>query len=133
MKYSPANEPLVISVATNAKLPNLLTFNTTAAYEFFVSLVQSFLSISLVQNALVTGLIVTKIVIVYRYISPKHAGYANGPTRGIVPVLIESGVMTFVAQLVQTLMFKFDNSAYPIIGRLVVMLFVRGFILNCLC
>ena len=120
-------------MATNAKLPNLLTFNTTAAYEFFVSLVQSFFSISLVQNALVTGLIVTKIVIVYRYISPKHAGYANGPTRGIVPILIESGMMTFVAQLVQTVMFKYYPDGYPIIGRIVVMLFVRGFTFNSQC
>ena len=125
--------PLVTSVATIAKTPSLLASDSQAAFELFLSLVLSFLSISLAQNALVTGLIITKILTVYRDISPIRVGYANKLESDIVPILIESGVMTFVAQLVQTLMFKFDNIAYPIIGRIVVMLFVRGFILNCQC
>ena len=125
--------PLAISVANIVITPNLLTSQTLAAYKLFLSLVESFLSISLAQNALVTGLIVTKIVIVYRDISPGRVGYANGLRRGIVPILIESGAMTFMAQIVQTLMMRFDNTGYPIIGRLVVMLFVRDFTLNCQC
>ena len=125
--------PLATSITTLAKTPNLLTLGTLDAYNLFVSLVLSFFSLSLVQNALVTGLIVTKIVIVYRDISPKRAGYANGLTRGIVPILIESGMMTFVAQLAQTVMFKYDPDGYPIIGRIVVMLFVRGFTFNSQC
>ena len=125
--------PLGTSVATIAKTPSLLVANTIAAYEVFLALVMSFFSISLAQNTLVTGLIITRILTVYRDISPIRVGYANKLESDIVPILIESGVMTFVAQLVQTLMFKFDNIAYPIIGRIVVMLFVRGFILNCQC
>ena len=45
--------------------------------------------------------------------------------------LQKSGVITFVAQLVQILMFKLANRAYPIIGGPVVMLYVRDFTVNC--
>ena len=109
---------------------SLLTSPTIAAFKLLLSLAESFFSISLAQNALATGLIITKIVIVYREISPGRVGYANGLRRGIVPILIESGVMKFMAQIVQALMIKFDSTGYPIISRLVVMLFVRDFTLN---
>ena len=96
----------------------------------------SFLSLSLAENALATGLIVYKILTVYRDIQGlARVGYPNGLGRDIVPIIsimIESGVITFTAQLVQTLMYKFDiNSGYPIIGGFVVQLYVRGFTLNC--
>ena len=125
--------PLVTSVAITAKTPSLIVLDSQAAYDLFCSLVLSSFSLSLAENTLVTGLIITKILTVYRDISPIRVGYANKLEPSIVPILIESGVMTFVAQLVQTLMFRFDNTAYPIIGRIVVMLFVRGLILNCQC
>ena len=46
-----------------------------------------------------------------------------------ISILIESGVITM--QLVQTLMYKFYIIAYPILGGLVVQLYVRGFTVNC--
>ena len=42
-------------------------------------------------------------------------------------------MITFVVQLVQTLMYKFDLTAYPIICGLDVQLYVRGFILAVKC
>ena len=126
-------------MATLAKVPSLIADSSLAATEFYVSLVTSFFSLSLTENALVTGLIITKILTVYRDIQglesrESRVGYANGLGRDIIPIiyiLIESGVITFVAQLVQTLMFKFASNAYPIIGGSIFQLYVRGFTVNC--
>ena len=133
LKCSQANMPLAISVANLTTTPRLLALQTLAAFEVFSSLVLSFFSVSLAHNTLVTVLIITKIVIVYREISPGRVEYTKGLRRGIVPILIESGMMTFTAQLLQTLMFRYDGTAYPIIVRLAVMLFVRDVTLNCQC
>ena len=141
MKYSQANLPLVISVTTLAKFPFLTNADASLeAAELYYSLVLSFFSLSLVENALVTALLIYKILTVYRDIQglenrESRVGYANGlGSRNIVPIifiLIESGVITFMAQLVQTLIYKFDITAYRIIGGPVVQLYVRGFKINC--
>ena len=107
-----------------------------AAIELYYSLVLSFFSLSLAENALVTALVISKIFTVYRDIQglERHVGHANGLGRDIIPIiyiLIESGVITFMAQLVQTLMYKFDINAYQIVGGPVVQLYVRGFIIKC--
>jgi hypothetical protein len=122
--------PVVISVTTLSKFPSVYAGPSRATYELYLSLVLSCFSLSLAENALVTGLIIFKILTVYRDIQ----GYANGLGRDIVPIisiLIESGVITFMVQLGQTLMYKFNFSAYPIIGGLVVQLYVRDFTFKC--
>ena len=126
-------------MTTLAKSVSVYADPPLAATELYVSLVTSFFSLSLAQNALVTGLVISKILTVYRDIQglellESHIGYANGLKRDIVPIiyiLIESGVITFMAQLVQTLMYKFDINAYRIIGGPVVQLYVRSFINKC--
>ena len=104
--------------------------------ELHFSLVPSFLSLSLAENALVTGLLIFKILRIYRDIRELESriGYANGLGRDVVriiTILLESGVITFIAQLVQTLMFKFDPIAYPIIGGPIAQINVSGFTVNC--
>ena len=103
-----------------------------AAIELYVSLVTSFFSLSLAENALVTGLLISKILTVYRDIRglESRVGYTNGlgcDVVRIIYILIESGMITFVAQLVQTLIYKFANNAYPIIGGCMFQLYVRSF------
>jgi hypothetical protein len=96
------------------------------ADKLYLSLVLSFFSISLVENAVATGLIISKILTVYCRIQ----GYVNGLGHRIVPILyilIESGLITFAAQLAHLLMFKFANWAFPIIDGLVIQLYVRFF------
>ena len=85
----------------------------------------------LAGNALVTGLIIFKILTVFREIqglesrvglggdSPCHK-YSDGI----------SGVITFVVQLVQTLMYRFYITLHTL-GGLVVRLYVRDFTVNC--
>jgi hypothetical protein len=110
-----------------AEYPSLYANPTQEASDMYLSFVLSFFSLSLVENALATGLIVSKIVIVHRSIRAME-NTAKGLGRDMVPIisiLIESGMLTFVAQLVQIFMFKFANDAYPIIGGPVVMLYVR--------
>ena len=85
-----------------------------------------------------SGLIIFKILTEYRGIQglTSGAGYTNGLGRDItpiIPIMIESGAMTFMAQLVLTLIYKFDfSTAYPIICGFVVQLYVRGFAFNCM-
>jgi len=112
---------LVISVINLAEYPSPMQKATDVYYSF----VLSFFTLSLVENALATGLIISKILIVHRNNRAKE-NYAKGLGRDIVPIisiLIESGMLTFVAQLVQIFMFKFANDEYPIIGGPAVMLY----------
>ena len=125
------NVSLAISVISLAEFPSVHGDSWQAAYELYLSLVLSCFSLSLAENALVTGLIIFKILTVYRDIRGlgSRVAYPNGLGRNIVPILsilIESGVITFMVQLVQILMYKFDLTAYPIICGLVVQLYVRG-------
>ena len=137
MKYSQANVPLVISVTTLAIFPNLANPHLSlAAAELYYSLVSSFFSLSLAENALVTALLIYKILTIYRDIQglESRIGYTNRLGRDIVriiSILIESGVITFMVQLVQTLMFKFDVNAYRIIGGLAVQIYVGDFTVSC--
>ena len=119
-----------------SKIPSIYADPSLPAAELYCSLVLSFFSLSLAENALVTGLLISKILILYRDIREieSRIGYANGLGRDVVriiTILIESGVITFMAQLVQTLVFKFDDTAYPLIGGPVVQIYVRGFIASC--
>ena len=125
-----ANVPLVISVTTLAKIPSFIADPSPAAIELYFSLVLSFFSLSLAENALVTGLLIFKILTVYRDIREleRRIGYTNGLGREVVrimTILLESGVITIMAQLVQTVMFKLDNTSYPIIGGPVIQIYVR--------
>ena len=131
LKHSQVNVPLAISVTTLAKFPNISpsvdTFPSQEAFELYLSLVVSFFSISLAENALVTSLIISKILSKYRNI---RVGYSNELGRDIaltIFIFTESGLITFVAQFVQILMFKLDYIAYPIIGRPVVIIYVSCF------
>ena len=45
----------------------------------------------------------------------------------LISILIESGLITFVGQLAQTLMFRLSSDgAFPLISGVVVMLYVRA-------
>ena len=132
--------PLVISVTTI--VIGSLKFESHADRKLYCSLLLSFITLSLAENAIVTGLIVTRIFTIYRrgiqgFGSESHdVRCANelGRDVAIMSILIESGVITFMVQLLQALIYQFDyNAAYPIIEGLLVMLYVRGFTqaLNC--
>ena len=119
-----------------AEYPSLFRSPSVARYNSFNTLVVSFFSLSLAENAITTGLIVYKILTIYRFGRESRVGLGSADTSGldivpIISIMIESGVITFLAQLVQTLMYKFDINAYPVIGGFVVQLYVRGFTLNC--
>ena len=124
-------------MTTLAISPNLTNPHASlAAAELYNSLVLSFFSLSLAENALVTALLISKILTIYRDIQglESRVGYANGLGRDIVhiiSILIESGTITFMMQLVQTLMYKFDIIAYRIIGGPAVQIYVRDFTVNC--
>ena len=84
------------------------------------------------MNALVTGLIVYRIVVVYNEIRGFNSNiqtiaHGNGrrDLNPLISILIESGLMTFVGQLAQSLMFRFAGDAFPLISGVVVMLYVR--------
>ena len=138
-KCSQANVSLVISVVNLAQTPSRYYASDSQAAladKLYSSLVMSFFSLSLIENALATGLIIFKILTMYREVHGLSVegrfGCTNGHGIDIVPIisiLIESGIITFVAQLVQILMFRYNELAYPIIAGLVIQLYVRGFLI----
>ena len=110
---------------------------------WYGSVVTAFFVISLAVNLLVTALIVYKIIVVYndirvfstRNVQTNHDAYGNG-RRDLYPVLsilIESGLMTFVGQLVQSIMYTTTIPGFPLVSGPVVMLYVRASRLLILC
>ena len=92
------------------------------------------------MNTLVTGLIVYKIITVYHDIrgfrvnttGSNVQASAQGNASGrrdlypLISILIESGLITFVGQLTQSIMYKSASFAFPLVGGCVVMLYVRS-------
>jgi len=80
----------------------------------------------MVANSLLTGLIVYKILSVYRSIDKTI--YGNGPRHlyPLISILVESGMITFVAQLLQSILYKVNFVVYGVISGPVVMLYVRA-------
>ena len=119
---------LVVQIKTAGFNPSAITVFPS----WYGPAVVAFFSLSLAANAVATGLIVFKIFMVYRELQTvkNRAGFANG--RGsfdrypILSILVESGLVTFVGQLVQTVLFKNDNAMFPIVSGIVVMLYVRA-------
>ena len=104
---------------------------------WYLSGVTAFFFLSLGVNTLVTSLIVYKITTVYHDIRGFNSSLSNvqASTHGkssqrdlypLISILIESGLITFVGQLTQSIMYKSAPDAFPLIGGSVVMLYVRA-------
>ena len=104
--------------------------DNNAEPDWYYSIVTAFFFfMSLAVNALVTALIVYKIVTVYRDIrkyNDKAHGYGHLDLSALISILIESGLMTFAGQLVQSVMFKYATDAFNLVNGVVVMLYVRA-------
>ena len=100
--------------------------------DWYFSAVTAFFFLSLGVNTLVTGLIVYRIVTVYNDIRGFSINNVQGSTYGsgqrdlspLISILIESGLITFVGQLTQSIMYKSATDAFPLVGGCVVMLYV---------
>jgi hypothetical protein len=103
--------------------------------DWYFSAVTAFFFISLGVNALVTALLVYKIVNVYNDIQGFNNSNVQSRPNGngrrnlspLISILIESGLLTFVGQLAQSIMYKSATAAFPLVGGCVVMLYVRSF------
>jgi uncharacterized membrane protein YjfL (UPF0719 family) len=107
-------------VADNAPIP-----------DWYFSAVTAFFFLSLGVNTLVTALIVYKIMTLYNDIRGIDTSNVQAIAHGnnlnlFVSILIESGLITFVGQLAQSIMYKSANFAFPLVGGCVVMLYVRA-------
>ena len=81
-------------------------------------------SLSLGVNAIVTGLLVLKIILECR--QTKSANHLNW-RKNIVPIiaiLIETGLMTFVGQLAWTISYGLGSNVFGLVAGIVVMLYV---------
>ena len=107
--------------------------------DWYFSAVTAFFFLSLGVNTLATGLIIYKIVTVYREIQElKLLNASNVLAIGsasrngqpdlypLISILIESGLMTFVGQLIQSIMYKTAGPAFALVAGCVVMLYVRA-------
>ena len=107
-------------VADNALIP-----------DWYFSAVTAFFFLSLGVNTLVTALIVYKIMTLHNDIRGIDTSNVQAIAHGsnlklFVSILIESGLITFVGQLTQSIMYKSANTAFPLVGGSVVMLYVRA-------
>lgn len=95
--------------------------------DWFFSAVTAFFFMSLGVNALVTALIVYKIISVYHNIREFNIQACVHGTdfNPLISMLIESGLITFIGQLTQSIMYKSATEAFPLVGGCVVMLYVR--------
>jgi len=138
-------QPLVMVIPCILSLGFLITALTTLGYQikdladdvpvpdWYLSIVTAFFFVSLAVNALVTALIVYRINTVYNDIrgfnSKSNVGSHHGSAGGqrdlypLISILIESGLITFVAQLTQSIMYKSASEAFPLVGGVVVMLY----------
>jgi len=128
--------PVILTLAFLATALTTLGFQIRATAnhaefpDWYDSAVTAFFFVSLAANALDTGLIVLKIINVYHDIRGVHPGnrqstYGHGQ-RDLYPlisILVESGLITLVAQLAQSVMYKFVAYAFPLVGGVVVILY----------
>ena len=105
---------------------------------WYYSAVTAFFILSLAVNALVTAMIVYKIITVYHDIREfndsnvqlQASAYRNGRRDiyyPLISILIGSGLITVFGQLAQSIMYKVSQVAFPLVGGSVVMLYVRVF------
>ena len=102
--------------------------------DWYIPLPQTMFPLSLGVNALVTILIVYRIISVYNDIRRLKSNtslsvHGNGQ-RDLYPlisILIESGLITFVTQLAQSIVYNYANAAFRLVGTsTVTMLFVSA-------
>ena len=98
--------------------------------DWYFSAVTAFFFLSLCVNAVTTALIVYRIMTVYndlRGFNANSSSHGSGQRNlnPLISILIESGLLTFVGQLAQTIMYKSVTVAFPLVGGCVVMLYVR--------
>jgi hypothetical protein len=106
--------------------------------DWYLSAVTAFFFLSLGVNALVTALIVYKIIAVYHDIQGFNAQNVQAIAHGLgkrdlyplASILMESGIMTFAGQLAQSIMYKSATAAFPLVGGCVVMLYVWAFLVD---
>ena len=105
---------------------------------WYDSAVTVFFFLSLGVNTITTALIVYKIIHVYNEIRGFNPSNTGSSTHGkgqrdlypLISILIESGLITFVGQLMQSIMYKTAPTAFPLIGGCVVMLYVSAFLVD---
>ena len=108
---------IVISLTSIGFYANFILNNPfIRAPDWFFSAITALFFISLGVNALVTPLILYKIIIVYIDIRELNVASVNEAHRNgrpdlsaLISILIESGLITFAAQLAQSIMYKFDT------------------------
>jgi hypothetical protein len=105
--------------------------------EWYFSAVTAFFFLSLGVNTLVTALIVYRIIIVYNDIRGfnissirAHGGNGRHDLNPLISILIESGLITFIGQLTQSVMYKSATVQFPLVGGCVVMLYVSASIVD---
>jgi len=134
-------QPLVMIIPCLLSLAFLVTALTTLGFNikfvaddvpnpnWYLSAVTAFFFISLGVNTVVTALIVFRIITVYndirgfRNVQASAQGNGQRDLYPLISILIESGLITFVGQLTQSIMYKYANVAFGLVAGSVVMLY----------
>jgi len=93
---------------------------------WYFSSFTAFFFLSSAVNALVTALIVYRVITVYNDIRRIDTGSSQSGVLGrdpLISILIDAGLMTFVARLTQSIMYNSALTAFPLVSGCVVMLY----------
>ena len=108
--------------------------DNTLIPDWYISATTAFFVLSLGVNAVTTALIVYRIMTVYnslRGFNVNSSSYGNGQhnlnLNTLISILIESGLITFVAQLAQSILYGYEpaHEGTSLVSGCVVMLYVR--------
>ena len=82
-------------------------------------------SLSLVVNTILTGLLVFKITKESLVLRHTHARGVTDFT-SLISVLIESGLVFFIAQLIWVVCFSLESTAFNLVGGPITIIYVRA-------
>ena len=126
---------LIVTILTSLFYNIKFIMDNTLIPDWYISATTAFFVLSLGVNAVTTALIVYRIMTVYnglRGFNVNSSSYGNGQHNlnltTLISILIESGLITFVGQLAQSIMYRYMSAAvaFPLVGGCVIMLYVRA-------
>ena len=125
---------LIVTILTSFFYNIKFIMDNALIPDWYISATTAFFVLSLGVNAVTTALIVYRIMTVYnslRGFNVNSSSYGNGQhnlnLNTLISILIESGLITFVGQLAQPILYGYrpGTEAFPLVVSGVVMLYVR--------
>lgn len=114
----------VCGLTVTIDLATILNAFVRTAKDWWVPLGTAAMTLSLVVNALVSTLMISRIWYVYRQ-STSTVENAGGRLSWVASVLLESAIALFIAQLIYLVLYKLEHDAFALVAGPVTIIYVR--------